>query len=260
MRIESAITRLRTRPIAPGVDRRELIAEAEEAVKHPESMDQGLHPHMCVPAILSEYMAQSQPEDFLELVGDLASPEGEASTVSGAKLFRIEDALEDDGTDRNLLERLLQAAIFDGAERAAGALKGKYSSLNHSVDGHPAEGLGTWQTAEMLKQLTGDDTWSVSDPSLSTLDRACEDSPVPLVLKTSEGRGHQMLLIDMDDHQVKLRDPEGEFAVPFEGARITRTGVQTMTREAFEKALGKAYLRQEQLPAEERDPSTWMMG
>lgn len=166
MRIESAITRLRTRPIAPGIDRQELIAEAEEAVKHPESMDQGLHPHMCVPAILSEYMAQAQPEDFLQLVGDLASPDGEARTVSGATLFRIEDALEDDGTDRNLLERLLQAAIFDGAERAAGALKGKYSSLNHSTDGRPAEGLGTWQTAEMLKELTGDDSWSASDPKI----------------------------------------------------------------------------------------------
>lgn len=260
MNVDAALIHLKTRPLAPGIDRQKLVEQVEQDVEHPESIDQGLHPHMCVPAVLQGFLAETQPQEYVELVGELASPEGEATTLSGDKLFRIEDALLDDGTDRNLVERLLQAAIFDGAERAAGALKGSYSSLNHSSNGEPAAGLGTWQTTEMLKDLTGDESWEKANPGIKTLDEAAEEGPVPVVLKTGQGRGHQMLLTEVEDGLVELRDPEGEFAVPFEGATITSTGLQTMPVEAFEKAFGKAYLRQHQLPAEDRDPSTWILG
>lgn len=260
MNVDAAYRRLATRPLAPQFERRELLTQVKEAVEQPDTVDQGLHPHMCVPAALQSFMAQTQPEDFIELVGDLASPDGEAETVSGDTLFRIEDALLDDGTGRNLMERLVQAAIFDGAERAAGSLRGSYSSHDHTVGDRPAQGLGTWQTTEMLKNLTGDDSWSKANPSIATLDKAADNGPVPVVVKTGPGRGHQMLLLEVDDGLVELRDPEGEYATAFPGAVLTERGHQTMTIEGFEKVFGKAYLRREQLPPEDRDPSTWMMG
>lgn len=252
--------RLKTQKFAPGINGMELSRLVEEAVENPSSIDQGLHPHMCVPAVLQGYLAETDPQEYVELVGDLASPEGVAETASGFKLFRIEDCLVDDGTDRNIVERLLQAAIFDGAERAAGALKGSYSSLHHSSDGRKAQGLGTWQTQEMLRRLTNDPTWSKSKPGIETLDQATEENPVPVVLKTGESRGHQMLITDITDDRVTLRDPEGEFAVPFPGAVFDKHGHQVMSAADFEKVFVKAYLKGDQLPPELRDPSTWMMG
>lgn len=260
MKVNPALNRLRIQPFAPGINRDELVSQVEEALENPDKVDQGLHPHMCVPAVLQSYLAQTDPEEFVELVGELASPEGVAETASGHSLFRIEDSLLDDGTDRNLMERLVQAAIFDGAERAAGALRGSYSSLNHTHDGVQASGLGTWQTQEMLRQLTNDPTWTKSNPDSTVLDRACDEEPIPVVLKTGKGRGHQMLLTDITDGVVTLRDPEGEFATPFEGSKLDGKGHQIMPVEAFEKVFEKAYLKSEQLPPEFRDPSTWMMG
>ncbi len=251
--------RLENLPLAPGIERQRLLAEVRTALQQPESINQGLHPHMCVPAVLESFLAQTQPEDFLSLVGGLASPEGRAVTASGEVLFRVEDALLDDGTDRTLLDRLVQGAIYAGAERALGRGR-SYSSLHHSLDGQPAEGLSSMQTQHMLKVLSGDESWQRNRPSLSTLERALEYAPIPVVLETGQGRGHQMLLQAMDGQSAWLSDPEGEYATPFEGAQLHRGGVQSMSREQLGELMGQAYLKTTWLPFEERDPSTWILG
>ena len=87
MKVNPALNRLRIQPFAPGINRDELVSQVEEALENPDKVDQGLHPHMCVPAVLQSYLAQTDPEEFVELVGELASPEGVAETASGLNSF-----------------------------------------------------------------------------------------------------------------------------------------------------------------------------
>ena len=257
MRVD--LQRLHLQPLAPGVPRQQLLDEVQAALERPEAIDQGLHPHMCVPAILESYLARTQPADFVELVAGLASPQGQAMTRSGEVLFRVEDALEDDGTERSLVDRLLQSAIYSAAERAVGSGR-RYSSLHHTLDEEPARGLGTWQTNHMLQQLTGDDSWQKALPSLSTLQSALQHGPIPVVLGTGAGNGHQMLLESIQGGEARLRDPEGEYSSPFAGGRLEAEGVQRMPVERLEAMLGQAYLKSAWLPAEDRDPSSWILG
>lgn len=254
-----ALQRLQTQLLAPGIERKQLLQEVEAALERPAEVSQGLHPHMCVPAVLESYVAQTQPEDFVKLVAGLASPEGKAVTASGDVLFRIEDALEDDGTDRNLVDRLVQGAIYAGAERAMGMGR-TYSSLHHTLDEEPAQGLNTMQTAHMLKVLTGDESWQRNRPSLYTLKQALEHGPIPVVLGTGGRNGHQVLLESMDDESARLRDPEGAYATAFAGAQLDEDGIMTMPTERLSQLMGQAYLKANWLPFEERDPSSWILG
>lgn len=249
------VTALQQRRLHPKIDRARFERELEEVLQKPATALQGMHPHMCVPAALESYLAQVDPEGFVELAVGLASPEGKVRAAGGLTLLRIEDALEDDGTDRRLLDRLVQAALFAGAQQLAGRSI-TYSSLDHSLDGVPARGLSSVQTEELLEQLTSQE-WSRKRPSLDTLRVAARQGPVPVVLSV-EGGGHQLLLQSLDEHEARLFDPEGEVARAFPGARL-EDGFQVMSPQALEEHLAQAYLKIEQIPAEELSPEEWML-
>jgi hypothetical protein len=210
---------------------------------------------MCVPAALESYLAQTDAKLFVELAASLASSEGIAKTQGGLTLLRIEDALEDDGTDRRLLDRLVQAALFAAAHQLFAASP-RYSSLEHSLDGKPTQGLASWQTEELLERLTAEE-WSRKVPTLETLQQAASQGPVPVVLST-HGGGHQLLLQSLDVNEARLLDPEARDAQPFPGARV-QEGFQIMSPEALQKNLAQAYLKISQIPAEELSPEEWML-
>lgn len=248
---------LREAPLAPGVDRSSLLREVRNAVQDPgRHVHQGTHPHMCVPTTLEYRMAREEPARFVRLVAALFSPEG----VAEAGLARPEGSLEDDGTGRSQLDRVVQGALY--ALAGAPAPDARYDSRTHAWIGGPeAQGLQPRQTRTLAEELTGDATMLNVPGSPGLVAHLGRQGSFLAALYTFGGGAHQVLVERVSDDRAVYRDPEGSRAKPFEGAVAldAERGVFALAVEDLEDQVAAVVAPARSLPAEVLPPEAWIL-
>ena len=88
-KVLSGLSGLLTQPMAPGVDRHQLIADLTNELADPSNIRQGRH-STCGAVSTSMMLLQQNPAEYVRAVAGLASPEGTVTLESGAKLNRVD--------------------------------------------------------------------------------------------------------------------------------------------------------------------------
>ena len=104
------LTALLVQPLAPGLDRRALLAGLVQEVADPACIDQGLR-NTCTVASSQILLAGDRAAEYVRLVAGLAAPDGRVATVGGTPLVR--PALAPDFGQRTPSAALFEAACMD---------------------------------------------------------------------------------------------------------------------------------------------------
>lgn len=213
---------LQGRPLAEGLDRRQVMGEVVHQAAHPETIHQG-NRATCTVTTIEHMLAKSQPSEYARLMSGLASPEGRVQLRNGSTLERDGGVIPEDHSGRSQMSRVFQASMM---EYGNGAKTYDNATDSHSLDGRQIKnrhgrtvsGLngsewervadGTLGPSEDKRALANPFTMSHIHASL----RRGQDVPVGLDWgrdQDGDRTGHALSVTRMDERYVYLRNPWG---------------------------------------------------
>ncbi|MDB5101906.1 MAG: hypothetical protein JWM80_6327 [Cyanobacteria bacterium RYN_339] len=104
---------------------KEALAQLVGHLADPQRVQQADH-NTCGPTTVQYLLLTRQPAEYARLVAGLLGGEGRVKLQGGQELARVGDSLANDGSGRDDLNRLLQAAMID----QGGHLRGRYSNVD----------------------------------------------------------------------------------------------------------------------------------
>lgn len=180
-----------------------------------QSVFQGMR-STCGAANVQRQVAENPPL-LLELVEGLSDTTGKATLPTGFDLQRVAGSHQEDGSGRDLVNRLLQSSLM----AAAGAGRGVYDFETGCFGEDPTPGLKPLEMAALTAAVAGTDQVVVTHDSKSTraireiLSQAPEGKTFQCGLswrgmdgKAKESRNHMLLFTGLRDGQVSFFDPE----------------------------------------------------
>ena len=212
-----SLKNLSTQKMGEGLDRQTVFNDLCSHLADPGRMKQG-GKGTCTVATMQNLQASRDPAEYARLVTGLSSEEGQVRMKNGHTLEREEGTLTDDGSRRDSVSRLYQAALM---EYANGDLDYDNAEDQHSDGG---SGLGRNAQGRALDALFGDkyDPVAVDGRGAGGRQQAVEQiqaalargEQIPVALtfgQNDEGQptGHALLLVGMTDTTVILRNPWG---------------------------------------------------
>jgi hypothetical protein len=260
-----------------GTSTGEVLKEVIEEVEDPGKVQQGMI-GTCGPTTLQYVMARDHAAEFVKIVDQLTRPGLQATTLEGARMSVPDDAVKDDKTWYNVVERVFQSSV----ENSFGGLVARAGRV---MDGHHEQGLTVGAARDAYQQMTGvpadakaQYTWwifSVGDDPKQTLDRiesSIDDGADVMVCLDWDRvygfhEGHYLAAerIEYDDQgrpqAVILRNPWGadELADPASGgpkrALVNGEGEVRVAWADFAKSLQGAVFPREDYPNDREAPS-----
>lgn len=217
-----ALETLHSGELEPHLDaeRTDLISSALQNVAFPERISQ--HGKGTCAATVPEIMLASQkPGEYLSLVAQLATPEGQATLSNGTEFQREAGTEQTDNSGRSIASRLVQPAFME------------YANGERSYDNTPAQGLhsdggvGLPQTeaSHLINGLFGegsiketlstggwDGSRKVDAEALvrTVAERAAAAGQATPVGITWQETSHELLVTQMDDDFAYMMNPHGE--------------------------------------------------
>lgn len=107
-----ALARVAEQPLAAGLTRDALLPALVQEVATPSAINQQDR-GTCTVTSLSIVLAAREPAEYVRLVGELASPSGQATLANGETIQREPGTEKADGTKRSVSARLWQAALME---------------------------------------------------------------------------------------------------------------------------------------------------
>ncbi len=231
----SHLERAASQPLTPGLDRRELVTGLIEEIDNPVKIAQE-GKGTCVATSATIVMTRKNAVEYARLVVDLARPEGQTTTVSGASLTRNADWANNNDYGRTPSLRLLQPALME--------LGNGFMRYNNDKDAHTLENPSFWTTVKngwqsfrdtlsripilpgglsgrgankVLEALTGDDysmIYMVTRLNRGSAFRRVEAASkagkqVPVGLEW-EGGGHKVVVDKIENGMAYITNPWGQ--------------------------------------------------
>ncbi len=229
--VMAGFTQLATQPLAPGIDRADLIATALRQLADPSSVNQG-DKFTCAPAVVQTMVAKDNPAEYLRLVAGLASPEGTVTLQNGATLTRDANWLSD--PTRSVIDNLMQPALMQLAS-------GSYDSATDSRKTATGTGQGLYAAEQdkLIAAVTGRKSTSVSGSGpevigqLGKATAAGQNVPAIITYQGANGelKGHAVLVESVKNGKVTYLDP--------------KAGRKTVSLEEFQAKLQSVSLPDE---------------
>ena len=226
------LSRIAAQPLAPGLDRTELLTNLLEEMENPTKISQE-GKGTCVATTATIVLARKSPAEYARLIADLAKPEGQATLKNGKAITRHTDWNNTNDSGRTPSLRLLQPALMEFGnffmhydnDRDRHTLETKYSGVWASIKeswGNMRRklsipgGLESHGSNKILEGLTGDDYKAVGMVTRlnrnATWDRMVAATQagksVPCGLNW-EGGGHKILLDKVENGFAYYTNPWG---------------------------------------------------
>ncbi|PIQ23257.1 hypothetical protein COW36_18825 [bacterium (Candidatus Blackallbacteria) CG17_big_fil_post_rev_8_21_14_2_50_48_46] len=243
----AALDKFREAPLHESLtsQRMTLIRSALQELAFPEKIEQHSK-GTCAPTTVQILLSLKNPELYLQLLADLASPSGEVARdhLNGNRgMEREADTLIDDRSGRSLSSRLIQPAFmeyangdqsYDNQKDRNSDGKSEYSGLDEKGAVRLSEALfGAGSYAFRYVHAHPDPSWQGFEKSeilFNEIQTALsQGEPVPVGLRWGES-AHKILLtaLDPSDQKAYFMNPWGE--------------MQTMPLETFRQRLDSASL------------------
>lgn len=211
------LERLAMQPLADGIDRDELLANAIGQILDPSRITQGSK-QTCAAAVVQAKLAEDDPGGYLRLVCELASPAGKARLADGEEIQRQENMLK--GNGRSLIDNLIQPAFM---AFATGDQYDATADQRRTLRG-TGQGLYADEQEKLLSAAGREPTTRVNGhgrPAMAALREAVQTGQtVPVVLavknpQTGEIKGHSVLVERIQGGSITYLDPHaGRQTVP----------------------------------------------
>jgi len=251
----------------------EIVAQVVDNIANPETINQG-NRETCAAAVVEHKLAKEDAGEYTKIAKELTSTEGEAALKSGELLKRDDGnkeigdkgCLEDDGSGRKDVSRIMQSSIMEHANEDKDYVTKKDEVKDNKVEVDKTDkskdtninpdgtddgaGLTDKETEKAIKDIFGKDANVVSisnDRTAEELNKANNDiqktlkegETVPVKLQWGEG-SHELTVEKMDDKYVYMKNPWGDKDTGKGGPErevLDDTGQIRMTREEFDKNL-----------------------
>ena len=193
------LDKLATEPLAPGIDRKKILAEAVAGVLDPSTIREGTA-NTCGAATTETMLAQQNPAEYVRIVAGLASRQGSVTLANGQTLTR------DSGWYKAKIpgaaNQLVQTAFM------AYAAGGYNAATDTRADGQ--KGLYDDEEAYLQQSVLGKADVEVDGNSNATMAKiaAQANSGKPVsVLVDFNGEGHYVEVKGVKNGQVSYVDP-----------------------------------------------------
>jgi hypothetical protein len=194
------LANLATQPLEPGIDRRELVAQAIRNVADPSTITQGAE-DTCGAATQQILLAKENPAEYVRILSGLASQEGKVELVGGQTLTRPKNWSQADipGQGSQLLQTAFMAYAAGGYDVATDTrADGEKGGLYASEVAYLQEGI----LGRAINTVMGD------DPQILDKIAAQANSGRPVsVLIEVEGKGHYVQVSAVKDGKLTYTDP-----------------------------------------------------
>lgn len=175
---------LASQPVAPGVDRAQLLSEVVQEVAEPVSIAQEAR-NTCGATTAQIYLANRNGAEYVRLAAGLASPEGTARLQDGTTMQRDPNWNADNdlsgGVPRTSSSRLLQPAFMDVASWGDYQNSSDTNELLNTGLGYP--GVMPGRMARLVEGLTGESfTAGVPGPLGAPWREGTRQNPVPMAM------------------------------------------------------------------------------
>jgi uncharacterized protein YvpB len=217
-----------TQEFASELNGQNILCQTLQHVARPESMKQG-NIGTCTVAALQYLQAREHPADYVQTVAGLTGTEGQVDLGYGGDPIVVhEGSLESDQTGRDDVSRIYQATMMEYGN-------GEYWDYNNEDHQHvdpetgkprgESGGLNTWEYERVASAVLpydistsyGSEDEAVWDMIEEEIQQSLDEGiPVAVALKWTYDdenetySGHQLVIIDMDDEYVYLRNPWGD--------------------------------------------------
>ena len=231
----------------PSVDPSALTGQTVEFLAAPENNSYQGNRETCAATNL-QYQLASEPLKILPVVDGLTAPQGRAEVSEGKLLHLVNGSLQDDGSGRNLLNRVLQGAFMD---RAGSPVFGAYDgATDRFASGDYA--LKPLQLADLTSEFAGTEHGVVYHDSHSApaLRKLIAEAPADFHFQMGlnwEGangveRPHMLLFKGSDGKDITYFDPS------FEGGKIRSADQATFLYKTQFALLPKTVIESMELP------------
>lgn len=236
-----ALEHLGEGPLAPGVDRRQVVQQVLAEAENPVRINQ-MGKLTCGATTATILTARKNPAEYVRLIACLASPEGKVTLKGGATIQRRPDWQADNDGGRAVTARLLQPALMNLAEPLPGD---SYDNERDYDRWGPVPlpfsgGLLASSQAKLDRELTGDGydartvfSWDRDarwNDVKSALAKGGASVPVGVKWNVGDGTFGHFVQVDKVEHgKVYITNPWGQ-------------------RESFSEAEFKAHLTDIELP------------
>lgn len=218
------LSRMNRQELGNDLDRQQLLSDVVQEVAVPSAVNQRSK-GTCVPTSIEIQLLQTNPAEYVRLVGGLASTAGEVQTAGGDTL-KVEPEALTDATGRSISQRLLAPALMEVANGRADYDNTEDQHVGDGIDGQ--KGLTAAQADVLLESLYGRPfafhrTESAKEKEAGTdfvLSELEAGRSVVVGLKWGEG-GHKVLAVGTETRDgveyVKVINPWGrEESIPRE--------------------------------------------
>lgn len=231
----------------PAVDPAALTTQTVEFLAAPEKNSYQGNRETCAATNL-QYQLASEPLKILPVVDGLTSTHGQAEVSEGKPLYRADGSLQDDGSGRNLLNRVLQGAFMN---RAGSPVFGNYNgATDRFASGDYA--LKPLQLGDITGEFAGTEHGVVYHDSQSApaLRKLIAEAPADFNFQMGlnwEGangkeRPHMLLFKGSDGKEITYFDPS------FEGGKIRTADQGTFLYKTQFALLPKSVIESMELP------------
>lgn len=202
--------------LAPGIDRKALLAQLVGEVENPVRIAQQSQ-NTCGATTAQILLARKNPAEYVRLVAGLAAPKGKVETAGGANLKRHGDWNFGEDGGRSIPSRLFQPAVMQLGQLLPGFSYDNSEDKNQIVGQPLFAGMFGVQQAKINTELLGQDydshmflSWnrdSQWDKLKGVLEEGKESVPVSM---TWEGGGHFVQVDKIADGKVHYTNPWGQ--------------------------------------------------
>lgn len=253
------LTSLSTQEMGPNLDRQKIFDELCKQINDPGQINQGVGKGTCAPTTIQHLQATRDPAEYARIMVGLTSESGEVRMRNGEILKRDLGSVASDGSGRDTISRLYQAALM---EYANGENEYDNRTDEHTrPDDSTYSGLYAEESERALDALFGDqyDRTMVNNRTAegrgqaeAAIRKALDaGQQVPVGISWGDG-GHALLVIGMTESTVILRNPwggndrggDGSNGAPPREA-LDDGGTIEMSKEEFFSRLNSMHLPKE---------------
>lgn len=217
--VMNELTALVQSPMAQGLDRGQIIKETLLQLNDPMRVDQGTR-STCTAAVVQYLSIKQQPDRYVAMIAGLVSPSGQAKLPGGGTISRV-GSLSSDGTDRSMVDQLVQNALMTYATGSYNPVTDRNGDNSVGLTAQRFDHLIEGVMNDSYSTMQIDESFTAEQALIQLKQSTARGEQVPVGLQWKSG-GHKILIQRFDQGLVFYFNPWGRMESMTEAELLSR--------------------------------------